>query len=74
MSGFIDVGVALPRKGSDDQAGIVDDIARNRDFFLVVVQAVTAAHHDPVVELTGLQAKPSSGPKLSFCEVQAFPL
>src|ERR1700733_13920811 len=34
----------------DDQPGIIHDAGRNRDLFLVIVEAVTAADHDPVFE------------------------
>ena len=50
MPGFGEVGRGHVEGWGYDQAGIKHDIGGDGDFFLVVVQAVTAADHELVVE------------------------
>src|SRR5579864_268059 len=55
-----------PKGGMHNQAGIIDDIRRNRDFLLIVVQAVTAPDYQFVFESCRAPCKTELGAEVIF--------
>ena len=68
------VGEADTQAREHDQPGISLNIGRNSDFFLVVVQAVTAADHEFVVESSRTPGKTDLGSEVTLLRVPGISL
>ncbi len=83
MPGFGEVGVDIAHVfgNTNSSPGLLVDIGGNRNFFLVVVQAITAANHELVVEWSRTPGEPDLWTEVvllrspaAFCLVTVSPV